>query len=319
MASERNRNRTLPPLIALRAFEALGATGSVKAAAEALGVSPTVVSRHIDNLEQRLGAQLVERKGRSVALTEAGARYHAEIAKAFDRIASATEDLVKPQAAPLRLSCWPGLAVMRLLPRLPDLEARLLGYAIHLQPTTARLDLRRGEVDAEIGYRIGERSPRPGVVEMELCRPRVMPVTSPSAIGRLGRPAGDIGVIYELPWIHEISGDEWRLFLEAARLPIDRRAENRLGGVRLWHAHLAIGAARLGQGIALANELLIEDELADGRLVEIGSTDVRLGTYELAMRSDAVGGLAMRALVDWLDQALRLTRGVQKTNASRAN
>jgi DNA-binding transcriptional LysR family regulator len=318
MGSERNRNRALPPLIALRAFEALGATGSVKAAAEALSVSPTVVSRHIDNLEQRLGAELVERKGRSVALTEAGARYYAEIAKAFDQIASATEDLVKPKSAPLKLSCWPGLAVMRLLPRLPELEAQLPGYSIHLQPTTARLDLRRGEVDAEISYRIGEPLARPGLVETELCRPRVMPVASPSAIGRLGRPAADIGLIYELPWIHELSGDEWRLFLEAAGLPIDRRAEHRLEGVRLWHAHLAIGAARLGQGVALANELLIEDDLADGRLVEIGATEVRIGTYELAMRADAVASASMRALVEWLDRALRLTRRMRKTNASRA-
>jgi LysR family transcriptional regulator, glycine cleavage system transcriptional activator len=318
MALERNRNLALPPLIALRAFEALGATGSIKAAAEALAVSPTVVSRHIDNLEQRLGAQLVERKGRSVALTEAGARFHAEIAKAFDQIVAATETLVKPKSAPLRLSCWPGLAVMRLLPRLPELEAQLPGYSIHLQPTTARLDLRRGEIDAEIGYRTGERVARAGVFETELSRPRVMPVASPSAIGRLARPASDIELIYELPWIHELSGDEWRLFLEAADLPVDRRAEERLAGVRLWHAHLAIGAARLGQGVALANELLIEDDLADGRLVEIGATDVRIGTYELAMRSDAVDTPPMRGLVEWLERALRLTRPLQKTNASRA-
>jgi DNA-binding transcriptional LysR family regulator len=319
MASERNRNRALPPLIALRAFEALGATGSVKAAAEALGVSPTVVSRHIDNLEERLGVELVERKGRSVGLTEVGARFHAEIAKAFDQIARATEDLVKPKSAPLRLSCWPGLAVMRLLPRLPELEAQLPGYSIHLQPTTAQLDLRRGEIDAEISYRIGERLTRPGVVEAELCRPRVMPVASPSAIGRLGRPASDIGLIYELPWIHELSGDEWRLFLEAAGLPIDARAEQRLEGVRLWHAHLAIGAARLGQGVALANELLVEDDLADGRLVEVGATDVRLASYDLAMRADAAGEAPMRALVAWLDRALRLTRPLRKTNGSHAN
>jgi len=306
MPSERNRQRTLPPLIALRAFEALGATGSVKAAAEALAVSPTVVSRHIANLEARLGAQLVEPRGRGVALTEAGARFHAEIARAFDQIAAATQDLVKPQRAPLKLACWPGLAVMRLLPRLPDLEARLSDYSIHLHPTMARHDLKRGEVDAEISYRIGERIARPGVSETELCRPRIMPVVSPTAVGRLGRPASDISLIYELPWIHELSGDEWRAFLEAAGLPIDRRAETRLEGVRLWHAHLAIGAARLGQGVALANELLVEEELADGRLVEVGTTDVRLGTYELAMRSEAAGSVPMRALVEWLDEALRL-------------
>ena len=62
MPAQRIRNRSLPPLVALRAFEALGATGSVKAAAEALAVSPTVVSRHIANLEERLGAQLVDPK-----------------------------------------------------------------------------------------------------------------------------------------------------------------------------------------------------------------------------------------------------------------
>ena len=141
-----------------------------------------------------------------------------------------------------------------------------------------------------------------------------MPVASPTAIGRLGRPASDITLIYELPWIHELSSDEWRAFLEAAGLPIDRRAEERLEGVRLWHAHLAIGAARLGQGVALANELLVDEELADGRLVEIGTTDVRLGTYELAVRSEFADSRPIRALVEWLDEALRLTRHLPKTN-----
>lgn len=312
MLSEKQRARTLPPLIALRAFEALGASGSVKAAAEALAVSPTVVSRHIANLEDRLGARLVEPKGRSVALTEVGVRFYAEIAKAFDLIAAATETLTQSARLPFKLWCWPGLAVMRLLPRLPELEARLPGFSIHLHPTLARADLRRGEADAEISYRLGEAVARPGVIEVELARPRVMPVASPTAIGRLGRSADDIALIYELPWIHELSSDEWRSFLDATKLPIDARAEKRLEGARLWHAHLAIGAAKLGQGVALANELLVEDDLAEGRLIEIGRTDVRLGAYDLALSAEHSDTFAARALVEWLSQAMR---PVPKTHA----
>jgi hypothetical protein len=67
-----------------------------------------------------------------------------------------------------------------------------------------------------------------------------------------------------------------------------------------------------------SNELLIGDDLAEGRPVEIGASDVRIGTYDLAMRSDAVGEAPMRALVEWLDRVLRLTRRMQKTNGSRA-
>ena len=301
-----NRPRSLPPLIALRAFEAVGATGSVKAAAEALSVSPTVVSRHLANLEARLGAKLTEPKGRSLALTAAGQRYHAEIAKAFDLIAAATEDLGRPIRAPLKLWCWPGLAVMRLLPRLPELEARLPAYSIHLHPTIAEPDLKRGEADAEIRYRTSEKVARPGIVEFELAKPRVMPVASPALIGRVGGDPGQVSLIYELPWIHEVSSDEWRAWVLAAGLPIDERAEKRLEGPRLWHAHLAIGAAKLGQGVALANELLIAEDFAERRLVEIGLTDVRLGTYDLAMRADAAESEPMRALVGWLDEAMRI-------------
>ena len=313
--------RNLPPLIALRAFEAVGTSGSIRAAAEALSVSPTVVSRHLANLEQRLSARLVEPKGRSVALTDAGARFHAEIAKAFDLIDQATEKLTRPRKAPLRLWCSPGIAVMRLLPRLPELEARLPDFSIHFHPTLAAPDWKRGEADAEIFYAPTERPARDGIVEAELARPRVMPVASPSLVGRLHRRADEIELLYEAHWVHELSGDEWRSFMHTAGLKIDARAEQRLeGGVRLWHAHLAIGAAELGQGVALANEFLVEEQLASGRLVEIGQTDVRLGTYGLALPSGAGEAASSQALRDWLGEALRPTsRHVQKTHESFAN
>ncbi|HEY1942317.1 MAG TPA: LysR family transcriptional regulator [Roseiarcus sp.] len=325
MAPDSKRHRNLPPLVALRAFEAVGSTGSMRAAAEALAVSPTVVSRHLDNLEKRLGVALIAPKGRSVTLTEAGRRFHAEVARAFDLIDAATGELVKPVRTPLRLWCWPGLAVMRLLPRLPELEARLPGYAVHFHPTLARPDLLHGEADAEILYRTADEPRRAGIVEIELAWPRVMPVASPALAGRHARSPEDLELLFELPWIHELSGDEWRAWLQAAGLRIDARAQERLEGVRLWHAHLAIGAAQLGQGVALANELLVEGDLAEGRLIEIGRTDVRLGSYVLAMRAETQDNEPMRALADWLRRATKhagsdgTERRLPKKQSSDAN
>jgi DNA-binding transcriptional LysR family regulator len=125
------------PLTALRAFDAVGTTGGVRAAAEALDVSPTGVPRHISNSEKRLGIALVRTKGRNHALTEAGAKFHAQITRALAIIADATDEMTKPARAPLRICRTPDLAVMRLPPRLPELESGLGKFAIPLRPTPA--------------------------------------------------------------------------------------------------------------------------------------------------------------------------------------
>jgi DNA-binding transcriptional LysR family regulator len=312
MVKNSRRSGPLPPLSALRAFDAVGTTGGIRAASQVLNVDPTVVSRHVDNLEKRLGVALVQAKGRNIALTEAGAKFHAEITKAFAIIADATEEVTKPTRAPLRIWCTPGLAVMRLLPRLPELEASLGGYSIHLRPTLARPNLARREADAEIFYRADNaaEAPRKGLVEIELARPRVMPVVCPALVDKASRPARDMGLLFDLPWIEELSGDEWRDWIDKAGLPIGPREQEQMVGARLWHAHVAIGAATLGQGVALANEILVEADLAEGRLIEIGDADVRLGAYVLAMRAEAQGTRQMQELTAWLRGVMNAPRAV---------
>ncbi|MDT8266426.1 LysR family transcriptional regulator, partial [Roseomonas sp. DSM 102946] len=90
----------LPPLVALRAFHALASTGSVRAAGEALGVSHTVVSRHVHNLERALGVPLVGPSGRGLALTAEGARFAARVAPHLAGLAEAAADL-RRQRRPL--------------------------------------------------------------------------------------------------------------------------------------------------------------------------------------------------------------------------
>lgn len=90
-----------------------------------------------------------------------------------------------------------------------------------------------------------------------------------------------------------------------------------LGGQRLWHAHLAIDAARLGQGIALANELLVEDELRSGALVEIMTTEVFMGSYQLVTRDDRWNEPAIAVLRHWLGEALKRPEQVHKRHQSQ--
>ncbi|NIX76136.1 LysR family transcriptional regulator [Microvirga terricola] len=263
----------LPPLIALRAFDAVGRCGSVRAAAEELSVSHTVISRHIRNLEARLGRALFVAKGRGLALTEDGARYHAQIRQAFDQIARATAELGRSQRRVLEIWCTPGLATLRLMPNLPDLEAVLPDREIVLQPTISRPQLTRGEADVEIVYLDNPPTSDAVLAEM-LAAPRVFPVASPALLAR--RPIGDdVAALLNLPLVHEESTVQWRDWLRRAGL----RHVPELHGPHLWHAHLTIEAARLGQGVAIANEVLVADDLASGRLIEVGKTDIELGAY----------------------------------------
>jgi DNA-binding transcriptional LysR family regulator len=288
----------LPPLIALRAFEAVGRTGSVRRAGDELGITHSVISRHVRNLEERLRARLLMRLGRGVALTREGAHFHAEIARAFEIIAQATVGLAEQDSAPLEIWCVPGLANKRLLPRLPELNALLPGRGITLRPTLARPNLERGEADAEIIYLL-EEPLRSGRCRRDLARPRVFPVASPAFCARFGLTLAldDLG---NLPLLHEDSTSQWREWLSAA----GRALPEHHNGTRLWHAHLTIEAARLGQGVALTNDVLSADEVRSGELVEVGSSNVELGSYYLVSLMNRQDDPAMRALTRWVEGIL---------------
>lgn len=290
-------SRRLPPLVALRAFEAVARLGGTRRAGEDLNVSHTVISRHLQNLEAWAGVRLIERDGRGLVLTAEGRRYHEKIARAFDEIALATEELSpRGGAGEMRICCVPGLAVRWLTRRLPGLEEALPGVEIILQPTDRVPDFTRGEADADISY---NPRPVPGVVVGELAVPRFFPVASPTFVARRGpfRHPGDIAAA---PLIHEESREQWHQWLTLAGLdPVPA-----LHGPRLWHADAAVEAALQGQGIALANVLLVGDDLAAGRLVEVMATDIRLGAYCLRYPATARDSRNISRLARWLTVAL---------------
>ena len=287
-------SQALPPLLALRAFDAVGRTGSVRAASEELRVSHTAVSRHVRNLESRLNVKLVRARGRGIALTQAGEGFHIKVAQAFDAIRQATRELGREGKPALSINCVPGLATRLLVPKLPELDALLPGIEIALQPTLMRADLLHGQCDAEVVYLAG-RPDAEGLSVHLLARPRVFPVASPAFVARhqeLCRVEDFLG----LTLIHEESFEQWTSWLQAT----GKANVSKLRGTRLWNAHLAIEAARLGQGVALANAVLVRNELADGSLVEVGESDVSLGAYCLIVSASRAQEPAIAILRDYL-------------------
>jgi LysR family transcriptional regulator, glycine cleavage system transcriptional activator len=288
----------LPSLIALRAFEAVGRTGSVRAAGDELAVSHTVVSRHLQNLQKSLGVTLVRGEGRGVTLTEAGLAFHAQISQAFDIIARATMS-VRPATSPtLNIWCIPGIANRLLLSRLPELTGPPRNWDVNLQPTLSHPDLVRAEADAEIVYADVVDS-RDVLMAEALVRPRVFPVASPAYLARYPAITGLVD-LSKIALIHEESTEQWERWFELAGV-FDLPP---LRGQRLWHAHLAIEAARLGHGVALANDVLVADDLRSGALVEVLPSSVYMETYQLVALRKRWDDPAIAALRDWLKRVL---------------
>jgi LysR family transcriptional regulator, glycine cleavage system transcriptional activator len=288
----------------LRAFEAVGRSSGIRSAARVLEVDHTVVSRHIRALEAWAGVRLVSRTtGGGITLTPEGARYHARISAALAEMNDAASEL-RSRNSGRRLVVWcvPGLAVQWLIARLPHFPS---GNAIELHPTDRSPDFGRFEADADIRYVFGNADyhkvvATKGVRCAEIARPPIVAVASPAcaALPENVRQAADL---LNAPLLHEESDAQWRSWFSAHGVSV---TPDSLQGPRLWHAHLALEAARCGHGVALANRFLIQNDLASGRLVQVAprldSREVALGTYVFAARSDCWQSAAIVRFRRWL-------------------
>lgn len=290
----------LPPLLMLRAFEATGRTGSMRKAADDLGVSHTVVSRHVRNLEGWMGRKLMTTGPRGVVLTDEGHVLLAAVSRAFQLIANAAGELRSVQAGTsLRIWCIPGLATRWLTPRLIIIEDILRGTDIVLRSTGTMPNFARGEADLAIGFGDFDTLASAG---LPLLRPRMFPLASPRWLAEHGTPAS-LGDLPNWPLIHEESHQQWTNWFEAAGVGSGQR----LHGPRLWDASLGLDAAAAGQGIALGSGLLAADDLASGRLVELFKTNIHLGGYYAVSAPDRHGNAAIDRLIAWLRVELALT------------
>lgn len=293
---------TLPPFAALRAFEVLGRVGGIRRAGQVLGIDHTVVSRHVRALEDFLGVPLVDRAGGRLVLTEAGHAYHGRISAAIHDMAAATRDaMAKATSEGVRLWAVPGFATQWLSDQLADFERSAPGFAVELRPTDACASLAQFEADADIRFYGDDWLPRPGgpgLQTLELARPPLVVVASPAlaATLRLDRPED----LLSAPLLHEEHHEQWRAWLASNGV-----VAQALGGPLLWHAHLAIAAARQGRGLALASHYLVARDLASGALVELavpGTSPVRIGSYWFVARADRWSSPSIARLRTFLRQ-----------------
>src|SRR3954454_10200718 len=178
--------RRLPPLNALRAFEAAARRGGFAKAAGELAVTPAAVSQQVRLLEAELGVELFRRLPRGLELTPAGRSALPELGEAFARLARAVEDMRGERlAGPLAVSVLPSLAHRWLLPRLPALAAAHPEIDLTVHAEARAVDLAREAVDLGIRYGRGQY---PGLHARLLLTEEVFPVCAPAPAHGAPRP-----------------------------------------------------------------------------------------------------------------------------------
>lgn len=251
----------LPPLNALRVFEAAGRHMSFKDAARELDITPSAVSHGVQTLEEWLGQPLFSRRKQGLLLTKAGSIYFRAATDAL-RCLSEGINLVPGVAARGRLtvSAAPTFAARLLLPRLFRLREHLQHVAVEIDTSPHLVEFTHSGIDVAIRLGFGDWE---GLTAVYLLTERLVPVCSP---GLKARSGSDMP-FNSAPLIHLTAvSQDWRAWFEAMG-----QASADLGsGFRVDTIQLAIAAAVQGLGICMGRRPLIDEELASGALVECG-------------------------------------------------
>lgn len=290
----------LPPLQALRAFEAAARHLSYSRAAEELSLTHGAISHHIARLEQDLGVKLFVRDGQRMILTEAGQVLVLDVRQGLKLLADAFEAArTRPRReAPrrtLNVSVLPSLAARWLVPRLARFQADRPDVEIAIRPTATlvTLDTRDG-IDLAIRYGPGSW---PGLRATPLMTSTVFPVCAPAFLGRhpLTEPRDLLGA----PLLRS-PRQKWRPWFLAAGLDAPEPEQ----GPIYDDSALILQAAAAGQGVALARAALAEDDLAAQRLTRLFDISIEDDyAWFLVWREPlSCDARAHRAFRDWLEK-----------------
>ena len=287
----------LPPLNAIRAFEAAARHLSITLAADELNVTPGAVSRQIKGLEDALGLQLLRRGHRQIALTRQGSDYYRAVTKALETLREATRRLKRRgQRQPLKIRAYTTFAMRWLIPRLSGFHVAHPGIEVLLKASLEPVDFRKEDIDGAI--RLGDGQ-WPGAHSVRLVDNILAPVASPGLLKtgpRLRRPAD----LAHHTLLHSIARpDDWARWLEAAGAAdkVDARA-----GMTYESSAMGYAAAVEGQGVAMAQLFLVEKGLEAGRLVLPFRQTLDMGdhTYYLLTPAHREKTAHMRTFRIWL-------------------
>ncbi len=292
---------TLPPLNALRHFEAVARLGSFAAAAGELHVTHWAVGKQIRLLEDWFGLALFERRPRGVVLTDEGATLLGDVNGAFSRLGSSVtrlrqESVTRRVAGIVRVNALASFALCWLIPRLGEFQARYPDIEVRL--STASRKLRYVGDAYDVGVRSGPEAAA-GLTSTPLMPDLRLPACSPAVLQR--HPIRSVDDLRHHTLLHSTSTrSAWADWLQEAGAPGLRGARH----LDFDHVFLQQGAAVEGLGVTLASLPLIERELATVRLVcPIPGPAWRGPDYTLVVNEERADDGAVTAFTRWIGEA----------------
>lgn len=309
--------RKLPPLNALRAFEAAARHMSFARAAEELAVTPTAISHQVRLLEEITGQDLFRRRPRPITLTDAGERLFPVLRDGLDRFAAAVAGLrADADHSPLVVSTTTAFASRWLVPRLAKLKEDV-DLELEIDASETPANLRSGTADFAIRYR---RTPIPDLECNELVRDRFIPVMSPRLLDT-GPPVNAIADLAEHTLIHfrwkrpDLDPPTWERYVTEARaVEPDAARIDAAGGLRFSEEPHAVETALAGQGVALVSDVLVRRELASGALVQPVDFSIDGLVFYVAYLADAPRRGAIESFLLWArDEVADAVEAAEKT------
>src|SRR5580704_6397215 len=293
----------LPPLSALRAFEAAARLGSFSKAADELSVTPAAISHQIHSLEADLGVALFHRHNRAVELTASAKLLLPGLSDAFAEIQAAVRRLrAHNDTGTLTVTASPSFAAKWLVLRLHRFQEAWPDVDVRISTSDALVDLTKGEFDVGIRYGTGRY---PGLDVELLLKNEVFPACSPRLLEE-GPPLRTPDDLRHHALIHVDQATDrypllptWPMWLKAAGVGGGPSAP----GLTFSVGYMAMDAAIAGHGIVLAYSTIAASDLAAGRLVRLFSLALPdFFAYYIATAPGALERPKVRAFHDWLRQ-----------------
>jgi LysR family transcriptional regulator, glycine cleavage system transcriptional activator len=302
----------LPPLSALRVFEAAARHNSFQKAASELNLTASAVSHAIQTLEKWLGVALFHRGSRGLRLTAPGEAYAPMVNQALTILARATERLPGRKASgTLAISSAPTFANKILLPLLDKFAAKFTEIRVTIDTSRRRVDLTLDNFDIAIRFAPANK---PAPDWTLLAAETLMPVCSPAFKKKLERPL-DADILSRVPLIHVTTAStDWAHWFTATGMPVPASIDS---GLRVDTFQMGYDAAARGLGVVLGRSPLLDDEIASGRLVTLGDKTITSGdAYWLVTPEAEFQKPEVKLFSNWLTAELGVAPASKPTKSA---
>lgn len=295
--------RGMPPLNSLRVFEAVARLGSFTKAAEELFVSQSAVSRQISLIEEYLDVRLFDREQRGVILTSLGRAYQRDIGPAFDRMTSATTNLLaSAHGGPIKVRAYTTFTAKWLMHRLPAFQIAYPDVEVRISTNVMPVDFQKENVDLAIQFGDGTW---PGTICERLLDDEIAPVCAPALVeGKTALRTLDDLKQRRLLHSHYRKSD-WSDWLSAVGRP---ELTNHKESMEFSSSILTYQAAVDGLGVAIGQIALLDQELEKGVLVcPFDQTVKRPFAYYLLQPEQHSMLRNVRIFREWILDTIRAT------------